>query len=188
MLDMNKILLIVLVSLCSFSISAKENVSNGNSTTISNSSLARVAADCVPSQAKTDLNINNVRTTIMGGGDMWWNLTDARYEIPKDGNKHSMFAGALWIAGIDAGEQLKAAAMTYRQTGNDFWTGPLDEFSEITPQVCDDYDQHFQITRQEVDEFIAWYNDKTAYPEYTIPSSITGWPGNGVDGENQHIL
>ena len=108
MLDMNKILLIVLVSLCSFSISAKENVSNGNSTTISNSSLARVAADCVPSQAKTDLNINNVRTTIMGGGDMWWNLTDARYEIPKDGNKHSMFAGALWIAGIDAGEQLKA--------------------------------------------------------------------------------
>lgn len=187
MLDMNKILLIVLVSLCSFSISAKENVSNGNSTTISNSSLARVAADCVPSQAKTDLNINNVRTTIMGGGDMWWNLTDARYEIPKDGNKHSMFAGALWIAGIDAGEQLKAAAMTYRQTGNDFWTGPLDEFSEITPQVCDDYDQHFQITRQEVDEFIAWYNDKTAYPEYTIPSSITGWPGNGVDGENQFL-
>ena len=135
MLDMNKILLIVLVSLCSFSISAKENVSNGNSTTISNSSLARVAADCVPSQAKTDLNINNVRTTIMGGGDMWWNLTDARYEIPKDGNKHSMFAGALWIAGIDAGEQLKAAAMTYRQTGNDFWTGPLDEFSEITPHA-----------------------------------------------------
>jgi hypothetical protein len=184
---MNKIVLIVLVGFCSFSLSAKENVGNDNSTSISSSSLARVAADCVPSQARTDLNINNVRTTIMGGGDMWWNLTEAKYEIPKDGNKHSMFAGALWIAGIDAGEQLKAAAMTYRQTGNDFWTGPLDEFGEITPQTCDDYDQHFQITRQEVDDFIAWYNDQAAYPEYTIPVSISEWPGNGVDGENQFL-
>lgn len=184
---MNKIVLIVLVGFCSYTLSAKENVGNDNSTTISSSSLARVAADCVPSQARTDLNINNVRTTIMGGGDMWWDLTDAKYEIPKDGGRHSMFAGALWIAGIDAGEQLKAAAMTYRQTGNDFWTGPLDEFSEITPEVCDAYDQHFQITRQEVDQFIAWSNDQSAYPEYTIPTSISEWPGNGVDGENQFL-
>ena len=187
MIDMNKIVLIVLVGFCSFTLSAKENVGNDNSTTISSSSLARVAADCVPSQARTDLNINNVRTTIMGGGDMWWDLTSAKYEIPKDGDRHSLFAGALWIAGIDAGEQLKAAAMTYRQTGNDFWTGPLDEFSEITPEVCNDYDQHFQITRQEVDQFIAWSNDPDAYPEYTIPTSISEWPGNGVNGDYQFL-
>jgi hypothetical protein len=114
---MNKIVIIVLASISSLTLLAKENVGN-TSTSNSQSSLARVAADCTPSQAKTDLNINNVRTTIMGAADMWWNLSDARYEIPKNSNKHSMFAGALWIAGIDAGEQLKAAAMTYRQTGN----------------------------------------------------------------------
>ena len=181
---MNRIVLFVLAGVCSLSLLAKENVGNTSS---SSSSLARVAADCSPSQAKTDLNINNVRTTIMGAADMWWNLTDARYEIPKNSNKHSMFAGALWIAGIDAGEQLKAAAMTYRQTGNDFWTGPLDEFGEITPQNCDDYDKHFQISRQEVDDFIAWYNDKESYPEYSTPSSITNWPGNGIDGEVQFL-
>ena len=138
-------------------------------------------------QAMTDLNINNVRTTIMGGGDMWWNLSDARYEIPKNSNKHSMFAGALWIAGIDAGEQLKAAAMTYRQTGNDFWTGPLDENGDISSETCEDYDKHFAITRQEVDEFIAWFNDNSAYPDYTIPLSITNWPGNGIDGDYQFL-
>ncbi|MGC6428039.1 MAG: hypothetical protein ACON4Y_01630 [Flavobacteriales bacterium] len=183
---MNRIVLFFLVGVCSLSLTAKENVGNTTSTN-SASSLARVAADCVPSQAMTDLSINNVRTTIMGGGDMWWNLNSARYEIPKESNKHSMFAGALWIAGIDAGEQLKAAAMTYRQTGNDFWTGPLDETGEITAQNCENYDQHFQITRQEVDNFIAWYNDKEAYPEYTVPSSITNWPGNGIDGEVQFL-
>ena len=182
---MNKILLFVLAGLSSLSMLAKENI--GTNISNSQSSLARVAADCTPSQAMTDLNINNVRTTIMGGGDMWWNLGDARYEIPKNSNKHSMFAGALWIAGIDAGEQLKAAAMTYRQTGNDFWTGPLDENGDISAENCDAYDKHFSITRQEVDEFIAWYNDNSAYPDYTIPLSIANWPGNGIDGDYQFL-
>lgn len=162
---MNKIVLIVLAGISSLTLLAKENVGN-TSTSNSQSSLARVAADCTPSQAKTDLNINNVRTTIMGAADMWWNLSDARYEIPKNSNKHSMFAGALWIAGIDAGEQLKAAAMTYRQTGNDFWTGPLDPSGEIDAETCNEYDKHFVVTRQEVDEFIAWFNDNDAYEVY----------------------
>nr|MBC8407192.1 T9SS C-terminal target domain-containing protein [Paracoccaceae bacterium] len=179
---MKKILLVALAGICSLSLSAKENVGTDGS-----NSTARVAAGCSPSQAKTDLNINNVRTTIMGGGDMWWNLSDGQYEIPKGGGKHSMFAGSLWIAGIDAGEQLKAAAMTYRQTGNDFWTGPLDQDGEIDAATCDAYDKHFQITRAEVDEFLAWFNDKDAYPNYTIPSSIENWPGNGVSGDHQFL-
>ena len=184
---MNKIVLVVLVGVCSLSLLAKENVGTNNTTI--NSSLARVAADCTPSEAMTDLNINNVRTTIMGASDMWWNLTDGKYEIPKDGGKHSMFAGSLWIAGIDAGNQLKAAAMTYRQTGNDYWTGPLDESGNIDAQTCADYDQHFQITRQEVDDFIAWFNDKTAYPEYNVPNSIKNWPANGlIDGDFYQFL
>ena len=92
---MNKIVIVILVSISSLSLLAKENVETSES--VSQSSLARVAADCTPSQAKTDLNINNVRTTILGGGDMWWNLNNARYEIPKNSNRHSLFAGALWM-------------------------------------------------------------------------------------------
>lgn len=182
---MHKIVLLVSIAFSSISLIAKENI--GHNASNNQSSMARVAAECTPSQAKTDLNINNVRTTIMGAGDMWWDLSEARYEIPKNGNKHSMFAGALWIAGIDAGEQLKAAAMTYRQTGNDFWTGPLDPSGEIDAETCDDYDKHFTVTRQEVDEFLAWFNDNDAYPDYTIPLSILNWPGNGVDGDYQFL-
>ena len=109
---------IITLSLAFFSIAliAKENVDNLNTTT-SSVVNSRVAAGCSPSTSQTDLDVNNVRTIIMGGGDMWWNLSDARYEIPKDGNKHSMFAGALWIGGVDDGGQLKVAAMTYRQGG-----------------------------------------------------------------------
>ena len=89
---------------------------------------------------------------------MWWNLSDARYEIPKDGNRHSMFAGALWIGGVDDGGQLKVAAMTYRQSGNDFWPGPLDETTaSITAAECAAWDKHFKITREEVENHVANY-------------------------------
>ena len=61
---------------------SKENVPNPN---INNVNYNRVAAGCSPSSSQTDLDINNVRATILGGGDMWWNLSDAQYEIPKGG-------------------------------------------------------------------------------------------------------
>ena len=107
----NKIKQIVTLSLVLLSVNvmARENI---NFTGISSSVTSKVAAGCNPSASQTDLDVNNVRTTIMGGGDMWWNLDDARYEIPKDGNRHSLFAGSLWIGGVDAGGQLKVAAMT----------------------------------------------------------------------------
>ena len=112
----------------STAIMAEENVGQNQSASNSN---ARVAAGCAPSTSQTDLDINNIRTTIMAGGDMWWDLNNAKYEIPKNSNKHSMFAGALWIAGVSDGGQLKVAAQTYRQTGDDFWTGPLRSCNRI---------------------------------------------------------
>jgi len=127
---------------------AKENVNHPGLTTSVNT---KIAAGCSPSNSQTDLDVNNVRTTIMGGGDMWWNLSDPQYEIPKGGNKHSLFAGALWIGGVDAGGQLKVAAMTYRQGGNDFWSGPLNvDNATISADECAKWDKHFKIIVQKL--------------------------------------
>ncbi len=155
------------------SIVAKENVNHLGATVVVNT---KVVAGCAPSASKTDLDINNVRATIMGAGDMWWNLSDAQYEIPKGGNKNSLFAGALWIGGVDDGGQLKVAAMTYRQSGDDFWPGPLDEVTAtITSDECYKWDQHFKVTRAEVEEHVARFGD----PTYVIPNSILDWPASG---------
>ena len=71
---------ILTLSLAFISIGAlsKENVPNPN---INNVTYNRVAAMCSPSSSQTDMDVNNVRATILGGGDMWWNLDDAQYEI-----------------------------------------------------------------------------------------------------------
>ncbi len=174
----------------SATVDARENgasgrlAGNGNR----NGSSEDLAATCTPAAAKTDLDINNVRTTIMTGGDMWWDLTTARYEIPKGSGAHAIFAGALWIGGLDAGGQLKVAGMTYRQTGNDFWPGPLDTVAvSIEGSVCNEFDRHWKITRKEVDDFVT--NFTTPIPGYSTPLVIQNWPGNGnsSDGQGRYL-
>ena len=142
---MRKLFILVLViSLFGiFDSLAKENISNPNNSTQHYRILAQ---GCAASSAQTELNINNVRTLILGGGDMWWDLITGKYEIPKDGGKHSMFAGALWIGGLDEQGNLKVAGMTYRQDGNDFWPGPLnadensDDYGTVGPGVCSEFE------------------------------------------------
>jgi hypothetical protein len=127
--------------------------------------------NCYPPTSQADLDINNVRATILNGGDMWWDLSNAGYEVPKGFGKHSIFAGAIWIGGLDQGNQLKIAAQSYRQSGNDYYAGPINQSNTTTSQsVCNNYDRHWKITRQEVLDFI---NSGIATP------TILDWPGNG---------
>ena len=144
----------------------------------------RLAMNCDDASAQIDLDINNVRAKLLGGGDLWWDLNSAKYEVPKTDagtgeiGPSSIFAGALWIGGIDAGSQnLKVAAMTYRQSGNDFWPGPIDPVTKSTTQtICNNYDRHWKINRDDVTVFL----DQT-FPVATtaIPTAILEWPAFG---------
>lgn len=135
----------------------------------------RISADaCDPPSTQTDLDLNNVRARIFTASDMWWDLiTQAQYEIPKGSNRYSLFAGSIWVGGLDAGKSLHAACQTYRQQSqNDFWSGPLDSSSVITKAECAAYDRHFKITRKEVEQFLA---TKVASP------AISNWPAQPAE-------
>lgn len=157
--------------------------------------LKATAAGCLPGSNFKYLEINNVRTRINTGGDMWWDFEVSQYEIPRGSRKTSMFAAALWIGGIDVNNQLKLAALRFRQgpnasspgTGNDFWPGPLtiDGTAAIGEETCAEYDKLYPITRAEIDEYLAWWDNKAAYPGYQIPSSILEWPAHGDISKKQ---
>ncbi len=170
---------------------ARENVNyaGGDAT----SPVQTLAYNCAVGTAQTLLDINNVKTTILNGGDMWWDLTNGRYEIPKGSGKHSMFAGALWIGGMDDNGQIKVAGQTYRQSGSDYWPGPLDnvrlteeelpnsKYGSTEASICAEYDKHFVILRTDVEAFVAYLNSdepSVEYPDYAIPQSIINYPGN----------
>ncbi|HIA36858.1 MAG TPA: hypothetical protein EYN89_09075, partial [Flavobacteriales bacterium] len=100
------------------------------------------------------------------GGDMFSDFATntPSYEVPKGSNKHSMYLSSLWLGGTDVNGQLRIAAQRYRSSGVDFWTGPLDTSgtAEISPENCAEWDKHFIISRAEVDQFVAWYNDPSS--------------------------
>ena len=177
------------IALITVSAFAKENVPNPN---MNNTTYSKVAAGCSPATSQTDLDVNNIRATILGGGDMWWNLADAQYEVPKGSGLNSLFAGSLWIGGVDAGGQLKVAAMTYRQSGSDFWPGPLDiATGSITSDECTNWDKHFKINRLDVEEHVTRFipaggNDPT-YTVDMIAESIVNWPAHGNAGQTQSL-
>ncbi len=131
------------------------------------------AEPCKPATGSTDLDINNVRARINTGGDMWWDFTQAKYEIPRGSRKTSMFAAALWIGGLDINKQLKLAAQRFRSGGVDFFTGPLTEngTASVDAEMCNEWDKHYKITRREVEEFIA---DPTNTLKQT--DVIKNWP------------
>lgn len=136
------------------------------------------AANCAPPVGSDELSINNVRAVIQTGGDMWWDLVSIpQYEIPKESGTTSLYAGSLWLGGRDASGQLKVAALRFRASGVDFWTGPLNTItSEIDPSTCNEYDQHFKTTRIEVEEFLAGEPATLAMQE---------WPAHGDPSKNE---
>ncbi|MCH8904097.1 MAG: T9SS type A sorting domain-containing protein [Bacteroidetes bacterium] len=135
--------------------------------------------NCLPPSSDMDLTINNVRTKMQNGGDMFWDLDSAKYEIPAGSGIHSIFTGALWIGGFDAGNNLKIAAMTYRSmSGYDFWPGPLDATGQTNQNTCTDWDQHWGVMRTDILAHIADYNDNATIDD-PIPNSINDWPAKG---------
>ncbi|MFM7021723.1 MAG: T9SS type A sorting domain-containing protein [Flavobacteriales bacterium] len=142
------------------------------------------AADCDPATSEIDLSLNNVRARILGGGDMWWDLNKTpQYEIPKNSGVSSLFAGALWIGGTDQNGNLKVAAMTYRQTGNDFWPGPISNTTVSTERTtCLQYDKHYRVKRKEVEDYVAAYE---AGQNPSVPESMLNWPAHGSSAMGQ---
>lgn len=144
------------------------------------------AASCAAGAAFTDLWVNNVRCRINTGGDMWWDLQGvAKYFVPGNSSKTSMFSAALWIGGLDVNGQLKLAAQRYRGNGNDYWPGPLtiDGYATIDAEVCTQYDKHFIMTKAEVESFRRYMN--SGGTEGEISQAIKDWPGNGDESKNQ---
>ena len=147
--------------------------------------------DCAPATAQKDMAINNVRARLLTGGDLWWDGSEnGRYIVPKvepeSGipERSSIFAGAVWLGGVDPAGNLKVAAQTYGGTSStDFWPGPLTTEGAIGPDTCAQWDKFFTVFGAEIDAFLLAFNiaqqNGDVLNEADIPEGIKGWPGRG---------
>ncbi|MFH2141900.1 MAG: hypothetical protein ABIJ97_05725 [Bacteroidota bacterium] len=165
-----------------------------NVTEKSSGSTKGISEGCVQGSSSIFLDLNNVRSLIHTGGDMWWDLQgEASYEVPKGSGKMSLFAGGIWIGGVDLNGQLRSCAVRYRSAGVDYWPGPLVTSGAnqggVTSDVCDFFDRHFAITRVEVEKFRTWFRAKEDgetdilesedFLGYAPPKIFEEWPAHG---------
>lgn len=177
--SMMKQLVFLLAISASITMSGREKQKGENDPVPTKSGNQVILDACTGAIGSQELWVNNVRAIVFSAGDMWWDLFgggNAYYYVPAVKDKSqgisSLFAGSIWIGGYDAGGQLKVAAMTYRQTGYDFWPGPLDTSNASTnSDICNAYDKLFYMSRREAED--------VAYGLGSPSDNVKKWPGNG---------
>lgn len=126
------------------------------------------------------LDINKVSTPILTRGDMFWDLYDAGYEVPKGHCKTSIFCSGLWMGGV-ANNELRIAAQTYRQSGNDYYEGPLKIGTAST--ILDTLlmpNKIWRVNRQSIEAFKTNFaNGNVSNGTYPIPEVMLTWPAHG---------
>ena len=132
--------------------------------------------DCLASPSKDYLDVNNVSASL-GVSDMINFLDFPPYEYPKGSGNAVIFNANLWMGGFDDQGQLKLAAQTYRQSGTDFYPGPIpNDGTSPTLENCSDYRKPFTVYGQDIDNFANIFNSNGTIAESDIPESIKNYP------------
>lgn len=129
--------------------------------------MAQIHAQSNSSSATLDANNINARISV--AGDNFYDGQNPVFEVPKGNHTNGLFNSCLWIGGLEK-NNIKIAAMTYRQNGSDFWAGPIDTTNGTVPDsVSRIWDHVYKVTKAEINDFLA---------NGTISASIANWPAN----------
>src|ERR1700740_452634 len=138
--------------------------------------------NAVAGHGKFNATMNNYQTIFLTDNDMFWNYSSGGTQtfIPKNSNSSPIFAGSAWMGGYDQNNVLHTAAMTYRQSGVDFWPGPIDTVTlAASSSLCSSFDGFYLIYKTQVDS-----QKNNLYTVSTMPQQILNWPGNGISTQN----
>lgn len=144
---------------------------------------------CTTAQAQVDLDVNNVRSRLTTGGDIWWDRDNGGYVVPKPAPGQpavsAIYAAGVWMGGIDPGGNLKVACQSYGNANgqSDFWPGPLSSEGATDKYACEKWDRFFEVTAEEIRQHLALFHNAQAgigtYTPDMIPAGLRSWPGKG---------
>jgi len=140
------------------------------------------AQDCEAGADFVDMKTSRTEVRHTPSGSLWWSGIDGGF-IVDDSNLSSepvtaIFAGGLWIGGVDDGGNLKMATSTYG-LGNgraDWFPGPLSSDGVATNEICINFDKVWKVDKAEVEAFRLDFEDNGMIDD-PIPNSIRAWPG-----------
>lgn len=129
------------------------------------------------------LDINQVRAPFSNELQvMHWDLINKKhYEVPAGSCKNTQFGSAIWVGGL-VNKQLRIAAETYRQSGRDYYPGPIQVNS---PHAGDslarvELSGIWKISGQDIANMKHHtQNGDLAAGRWLPPADILSWPAQG---------
>lgn len=106
--------------------------------------------------AGSNLDINNIKAAINSDGGLFWDNTSSVFEVPNGSGKNTIYASGLWIGGYDSIGQLHIAGQTYRQTGTDFFPGPIDTTGIYGNNYDSTWNRVWKINKCAIDAYQNW--------------------------------
>ncbi|MEM8908960.1 MAG: hypothetical protein AAGD05_14030, partial [Bacteroidota bacterium] len=183
--------LISLCLLCLLALPVNAHLNPNKPSQNNQTNRASLREPCTPGSSQIAQDINNVRARLLINGDVWWDGSRmARYVVPKvepgEPEVSSIFAAAVWLGGIDEGDNLKVAVKMFGSSNGqtDFWPGPIQNGAQgTTDDVCQQWDKHFEVLGADILLHLSRWQEAVrlgeTYQEADIPKSIRGWPARG---------
>ncbi len=136
---------------------------------------------CEEATATAFMSANRLEVAIRNGGDLFTDGQSAQFLTPLKDNDNlqraGIYAAGLWMGGYDAGGDLHLAAQTYRQSGNDYWAGPINAQTLSTDSLtCSRLDQVWKVELLDVLQVIQDYQSDLLVNE-PVPMALLLWPG-----------
>src|ERR1043166_4107651 len=138
------------------------------------------------------LDLNRVKARIHSVNNKFWQIYGNglnAYEVPKGKGANAQFANSIWIGGLDSQGMLHLSANTYRQTGVDFWPGPLDtsNINSYHSTNSSVYNTLWKVDCNDINDFATAFNNMTIGNTYTIPADFAGYPAWGIANFQKHL-
>jgi hypothetical protein len=95
----------------------------------------------------------------------------------------AIYAGGVWIGGVDRAGAIKLSAVTYSSEGADFYSGPLDLTGNSEAEICRNWDRFFTVkgdnVRNHINYILKTLEDGREINCDSIPDDVKYWPGQG---------
>jgi hypothetical protein len=114
-----------------------------------------------------NLSGKDINLRLSADGIMSWDGKNAHFEVPAGSGRNTLSSASLWIGGLDKNHNLHLSAQTYRESGSDFFPGPLDTKGQISQETSDKYNHVWKISRLQVDSFLSGAS---------VPNAVLNWP------------
>ncbi len=147
--------------------------------------LAQTPGNCAPGTASADLDISDVRATLLTNGNLFHGqaetgyLSDA-YVVPKGSGNTAIYGASLWVGGT-VDDELRMSGATF--VNFELWPGPLENGAALpNPDDCSAYDRIWVVSTLDVAAYDETGEATDDLAEWPVDLGAEVIDGDGVSG------